>query len=647
VSLVTAILLGLILTAGPLVLGGARLWIELPILGAVTVVLLIQAARLSTIPAIGSLRQVDAIDLSVLLFVLYTLVRWLTSPTEYFSRLEALDVVGYATIFLTCRYGLTRRIYGLSLVLLLVAVGLFETGFGYYLSLHSDASNPQSLWFPFGPTERLQLHYAPRWLGTYGCPNNYGSLLVMATGASLVLGAFSKYPWPLRIVFFYLSGVLLVGVMFSASRGSWIAGVFAVLGLTIFALRLGTMRWWVPVAGALALIGLCTAAFATSPLVQERVGELETLFETGSFDTYVRVQLAEDALHISRDYPLFGTGPGTFVFMDPRYQSSTLAFKAELTHDDYLNCLADYGLVGFGLAMFFVWAVTLKFFEVMRREARWQDRVMTGTGFAAWCALFVHSLFDFNMHIPANAMMLLALTGLALRRLPGEEPPAHWSTVSLARWSRGLGWALLAFGLLEGLEIARTGVSDFFYENAFVNATTQPTGDSISEVRTALAIDGGNAQAWRLLGDLHRTVAERQQDMESRTAEGQAALNAYGRALQANPLDDTIHARMGMTFDLMRRYEEAYLCYTSAVTAQPYDGQFWQELGKHFWQVGLLEKAEQAFLLGASCPHGGDNNGDLARQVQALLDQRHVLPPSPGTNPLASPPDTETGGTAP
>jgi hypothetical protein len=80
-SLVTTLLLAIILVTAPSFLGAARLWIELPLLGGIALVLLIHAARLCASPA--GLRQVDAIDVTAVLFVAYTLARWLTSPTEY------------------------------------------------------------------------------------------------------------------------------------------------------------------------------------------------------------------------------------------------------------------------------------------------------------------------------------------------------------------------------------------------------------------------------------------------------------------------------------------------------------------------------------------------------------------------------------
>src|SRR5580692_3004721 len=105
----TTVLLAIILITGPLVLGAARLWIELPLLCGVALLLLVQGLRLTANPPTDVPRRADAIDLAVGLFVLYAIARWLTSPAGYFSRIEAMDVVAYAGVFFTCRYGMANR----------------------------------------------------------------------------------------------------------------------------------------------------------------------------------------------------------------------------------------------------------------------------------------------------------------------------------------------------------------------------------------------------------------------------------------------------------------------------------------------------------------------------------------------------------
>ena len=610
-SLAVIVLLTIILTVAPLILGAARLWIQMPLLGGVALLMLILGAKLIGKASPGIVRRVDLIDLSVVAFVGYAVVRWLTSPTEYFSRIEILDIVAYATIFFACRYALPQRKLGLVLIYIVVTLGVFETCFGYYLSNHLD-------WFPFGETEKLHLHYAPRWTGTYGCPNHYSALLVMAVSGALALACFSKLPWPARIVLFYLAGMTMIGVMYSVSRGSYLGLMAAVGALTIFGLRHGSVRWWVPTAGAVVLIFAAGAAFSLSSHVRERTMEAVSMVQKGNYEVYCRYELAKDALRISADHPFFGTGPATFVFIHPQYQSATFDRKAVLTHDDYLNCLADYGFVGFGLAMIFVVAVTFKFFQTLRGDVRWQDRVVIAAGFAAWSALLIHSVVDFNMHIPANAFWLFALTGLGLGRLKTDSVGAHWSIVPLAPLGRGLGWAVVVLSFCFAFMVARTGIGAVLYDRAYADAIIIPINQSIEQVDASLSFDRGNVSSWVLLGDLHRYRASRNDTFEEQVAEGQKALDAYQRAIRLNPLDDTIRARMGMTYDLMRRYSEAFFCYQAAVKAQPYNGQFWSWLGNHYWSRGMTDKAQEAYAKAQACPHGFEGSQDALKELQTL-----------------------------
>jgi len=620
-ALVTTFLLAVILITGPLVLGAARLWIELPLLGVVALLLMVQGLRLVRRPQGGEQRRADAIDLSVAFFVLYAVARWLTSPAEYFSRIEAMDVVAYAGVFFTCRYGMANRRYCMGLLYLLVVLGVGETAFGYYLSNHLD-------WFPFGPTERMQLLYAPRWVGTYGGPNYYACLLVMVIGTALALGSFSKLAWPARIILFYVAIMMMIGVMYSGSRGSWIALLAAIGALVVVGIRNGTLPWWMPVTGALALVLVSGFMFGVSPLVRERLADAKNLIGEGRLAGDIRVHLAADAFRIAHDHPFFGTGPGTFVFIHPRYEDGAFADNAEPTRDDYLNCLDDYGLVGLGLALFFVAAVTLKFFHPLGIDNRWQDRVLVATGFAAWVALLVHSLVDFNLHIPANALLLFSLTGLALGRLK-EEKVRHWSTLSLAPSGRWLGRGVLFVSLIYGVQVARAALSNRAYEEAFAREDDVPLSESIYGVADALDYDPGNAQDLVLLGDLHRYEASLQKNGAARLSEGEAALDAYQKALQANTLDDRVQARMGMTLDLMQKYPEALSHYQAAVTAQPYNGEFWYRLGNHYQESGMADKAAQAYAVAERCPDGAEGAPDWEKQLRALPKTNGVALPLP------------------
>ena len=546
----TTFLLAVLLTTGPLILGATRLWVELPLFLVAACLLFTQGLRLTALPSPDAPRRADAIDLSVALFTVYAVGRWLTSPAEYFSRIEVMEVVACATVFLTCRYGMASRKHAMALLYAIVAVGIFETGFGYFLSNDPD-------WFPFGPAETQQLVFGPRWLGTYDSPNHFASLLVMATAVGLALGSFSKLPWAARIILFYLSLMMIVGVMYSGSRGGWIALLAAIFGLVTMGVRNGTMRWWIPVSAALVLLVVSGFLFSVSPVAQYRIADSELILKKAAPDARLPIRMAQTALQSAREHPLFGAGPAVGVFIHPQTDKGTFLSRPEPGHDDYLTCLEDYGLIGYGLAMFFIGAVTLKLLQPLWVDSRWQDRVLVAAGFAAWLALLVHSLFEFNLHIPANALLLFALTGLALGRIK-EEKVARWSTISLASWGRWTGIALLVFGALYGAEVARTLISENIYEGTLASEDVVAVSNSIQEADEALRYDPGNVEALVLLGDLHQFRASLDKEVDLHQGERQKAVEAYQHALLANGPDDVIQARLSAARDLMQQDAAAH-----------------------------------------------------------------------------------------
>ncbi len=83
-------------------------------------------------------------------------------------------------------------------------------------------------------------------------------------------------------------------------------------------------------------------------------------------------------------------------------------------HNDYLQLLTECGFVGFGL-MAWALVVTLRhLFSRFANHADWEVAAMGSSLTAGIVAFLLHSLVDFNMHIPANALMFCLLVSIAL-----------------------------------------------------------------------------------------------------------------------------------------------------------------------------------------------------------------------------------------
>lgn len=621
-SRISALLLVALVAVTGAVLGGAREWIELPVCGLVVVLLLAQAwGFLGARAALP--RRFDFADAFASAFLLYAAVRYATAPVEYLARLEMLNIVSYAAVFWTARYGLARAAHGLFFLVGYVAVAAGVAAFSFWLRFHPE-------FHPYGET--LHLYYWPRLMGTFGCPNHYGAFLYMAIAAALAMGLFIPRRWIPRIVLFYVAAILAVGVALSLSRGSWIALALVLVLVTIFCVRHATLKWYWPVGGLFALAAAGLLAL-TLPAAQARVTEIQHHVQGHNMESYVRIILARDACHIIQAHPWFGTGPATFVHIHPRFQQADYGTLAIYTHDDYLNTACDYGLVGLGLALGFVVSSGIGLLRRIGAAAPWPHRVLACAGSAAWAGMAAHSVFDFSLHIPACAFAFFTLAGLGLRR-GRNEMPAEADAPPAPRWVAPAGAAALlaaALGLAFAAGVTARGY--YPYKGVEDRLDILPFAVASAELQRAAAADPHHAAALARLGDTYRVEAAKQDDLARRAELGNESLRWYQRAIAANSLDDGIVMREALTYDLLGRAVEAYLSLRKIVGLQPYNGYFHTALGSHLLGRGQVTSAIGEYQKALQCPYGREGAAAALKDID--MPPELAAPPAP---PAPTPP---------
>jgi O-antigen ligase len=117
-------------------------------------------------------------------------------------------------------------------------------------------------------------------------------------------------------------------------------------------------------------------------------------------------------LNVIKAYPVIGSGLGSFGVIYTRYDSRNGFYRLEQAHNDYLQTLADGGIIGGVLGLAFLLILFRKGFA--RRETDDKFRRGVATGALAGCfAVLIHSFFDFTLHTTSNALLFLILAALA------------------------------------------------------------------------------------------------------------------------------------------------------------------------------------------------------------------------------------------
>jgi O-antigen ligase len=117
-------------------------------------------------------------------------------------------------------------------------------------------------------------------------------------------------------------------------------------------------------------------------------------------------------LDVITHHPFIGSGLGSFGVIYTRYDSRNGLYRLEQAHNDYLQILADAGIIGGLLGLAFLIVLFRRGFA--RRDTKDKFRRGVATGALAGCfAVLVHSAFDFTLHTTSNALLFLVLAAMA------------------------------------------------------------------------------------------------------------------------------------------------------------------------------------------------------------------------------------------
>ncbi len=523
----------------------------------------------------------------VLLFAGYAIYQLTGADVPMLARRELGRVMAYGAVFFLVlnlvrtedRWrGMIYTLSGLGVLLSFYAIFQFATG-------HNQ------VWMFVRPEG-----YAGRGSGTYICPNHLAGFLAMVVPmtAALVLGGRTSIVT--KVVLGYCVVMMLAGLGVSISRGGWIAAGAGLFTLVLIHAWLGHRSWraWLFLVAA---VGLLVVLLGQSMTIRKRAEKLTTGLVFGN-SLEVRLGMWKAALEMWEDNVWLGVGPGHYDYRFPQYRPAIVQQRPGYAHNDYLNTLADWGAVGGALVLAGVGltlggaALTMRR-SVARRSgeslARSDRMALLGGAVAGLVAIGVHSLFDFNMQVPANAMLavvLLALVNSHQRFSSGQVwvRPGVLGRLAVTVVSLGaVGWLVLEAGvaLRAGLYL---GVAA---------GQKQQTPERIEALAKAAEADPANAETAYELGEAFRQLSfQGNDDYESLARQ---AIGWFERSREANPLDAYARVRIGMCLDWLGEHDVALPHYEEALELDPLNHHLCILQGWHYFQEGNYLMASRWF----------------------------------------------------
>jgi len=529
------------------------------------------------------------------LFFGYILARIVTSPVEYLTRHDLFSILSALIVYLLLAAHLTSPKHRLGLVFGLLLLGLINVSLGA-LQYFRHAN------FAFLGLLPSAEAYGARATGFYGCPDHLAGFLEVTGLIGLSVGCWGRWKHSLKIFTIYASLMCLVGVVLTGSRGGLlsVAGGFLVfVCLSVFTLQKGVMvRKWLAVGLAVAVAIAFAAGIAYFLSHQANLGLRWTNLRVKATD---RLNMWDSAIQQFKLNPLVGTGSGTYLYLQRHFRSSTEWADAIYAHNDYLQLLAEYGLIGFAGFLIFLGAHvshgirSLRWIVAERLNSSGRVRsdtlALTVGALSAVSAYLIHSAFDFNLHIPANALLLAAT--FAMLANPGVEMP---DAAKHYRTTRFLRLALPAFGLWIALAGLPTWPAEYFAKKARSAVGTEKNADAIKLAIKGISYDKKDPYLYLYLGEGLFGVAEAASNNQVRAEMSyKAAFHAYTNGLSLFPQDRYLLLGAGWSLDGLRRFDEAEHFFKKIVEEEPNSPQISAYYAIHLHSAGKLDEAEAEY----------------------------------------------------
>ena len=596
-------------------IGGTRLIYSIPAYGVIAIAALLSVASLrrkgSSPPNAFCLG-------STLLLGAWVLVRARYSPVEYLAWPDYFMMIGCLMTYLLTAYYLSGAREQTVLIVVLWAIAALEV----WVALVQFGKDPNFMLLGFlrSKTERPS--------GMYISPNNFAGFLAAVAIISLSLGIWSRWRVWVKIVACYIAVTCWLGVAISGSRGGYfdsIGSLLAFAAATVYTIRIAEPRKFLPAAfaclgGLAAMLGLAVFLMFHSDLLTHRM--------QGMVAKDVRIYNWAAAIDHIRFSPWIGTGSGTHLIYGRLFRRPEIQADPVHAHCDYLELLAEYGAVGgVCMALFLIAHVRnacRSLSDILRRRLI-PSGLHRSNSFAiqlgALCAvagLAIHSIFDFDMHIPGNALIFAFLFGVLAN--PGMERRTHLADRCFAPLGKVVLPALGILMLWRGMPLIP---SEYFAEMARISLRNRAFLDSIAYAQKAIgpnaapdpASPAGQPQQHPLLfdrliartggdpkdpdlyfymGEANRVLGVRMLNSYMRKQYYSRAAAAFSAGLRVFPQDESMLIRYGQVLDGLHRYADAEGIYQTALSWDPNLGTVHEYYENHLKAEGKTAEAAES-----------------------------------------------------
>jgi O-antigen ligase/tetratricopeptide (TPR) repeat protein len=412
--------------------------------------------------------------------------------------------------------------------------------------------------------------------------------------------------------------LMLASVAICLSRGALLALAAAGLVCLVLSCRRSGQPprvWGAALVAAAAVALVCWLAL---PAVQAR---LDTLWRGEALQDG-RLELWTRVLPLWREFPVWGTGYGTFAYVEPlaRAPGQGRNLVYDYADNDYVQLLVEGGGVGLVLAIL---AAALVYYLGGRAALTLRSNRTAGLvlgGIFAWTTVTVHSFFGYGLHVPAVTVLATVIAAqLSAVRVQSPAPAPDALPIDESARRPRWRWLAPALGVLAVTTAAFVLMSEAWraarverYRLAAQHCETLSDPAAQERRRTylhaAVALAPDNALLRLALAETYHDAFERRDPAPRRHTHGQtgnrdlqAALTHFLQARDLCPLLGTCHVRLASYAATMARADTPDVYLRRAARLMPADERIWFVCGARALDDGRPEKAWSCWRRSLEC----------------------------------------------
>ena len=561
------------------------------------------------------------LDLPILAFSLALIISTIRTVHRHVSLEQLYQLISYPLLYYLLINILRERkeIRGVVLTILTAAIlvslyGIYQN----YIALertrewvriyHPGEFSPQFM-------ARLETHevfstfvYPPALAGYLG--------LILPLALCLLIYAQSRWMRTLSGLTLSLGGLCLY---FTYSKGGWISLFLSMVFLfaILFWNKISKYRYLFLI---LLLVLIIPFLF---PAIREFLLEHEPLIHLQGFSDSltVRVNYWKAGFGMLKDYPVLGSGLGTFGTIYAKYKLPQ-GEEVQLAHNNYLQVWTEMGILGI-VSFLWLWLIFLKQgWKLIRRLRitgyRLPAAVVIGC-YAGIVAFLIHSLVDFGLYVPGIAMnvwlFLALITSYQHRFLRTQkiklategsknseeairmqssygEDRYQWE-IKLSAYGKIVGSLIIVLAMAAAMiVVTRPMLAERHFSRAkdYLQAQRELPEVSYTELKEAI-----NNQSFPLKGPLYRGRVARFSQEDLRRAAAEVGTRAE-KAESINEILKLPHKEMAklLYWVFLTKAEEEL---RQAVTFNPRNGTYHYHLGNLYEKIGLMKPGEKSWWL--------------------------------------------------